>query len=471
MKPYINIINFLFIAILLFVISCQNDDDVNDDDVNKMLAVSTSMKNKISLGDISVEQVETTEGDPINFEVNLSKSVKGGTTLMMIIKNQYIDYEDFLINEIKYSINGGYSWNKGSVPIIRIYVPEREKTIKISIPTVDDELVEGKETFFVSFIGNGDLNINNDAILMSLNDNDSKKVNLKNSAIAQYRITDDNKLIIQSTISELESFNQKKYLDDKAKHHEMWETVKELVPEEWVSRLVGFEIIYDSMVLGYVYPASRNRLDKWVLGLSVNYAYGSSSKYVEKGWFNYIGLLAQTIVHEFGHIITLNETQVNKSTSRWKCQTFYNNVERGCFNSNSYLYGFYKDFWSSTSRGQPYLNFHDSALDEFYSEHKSDFVSEYASVNYAEDIAETIRHFSAQNTINSSTESSTFALQKLNYIKEFSLFRKLKVFFRSSGVDIGQVTEKRNLNNRNLNNRKKINWQEQSCLDVENNWN
>ena len=429
-----------------------------------------------SIGDIQVEQVITIEGKPITFDVILSTSVPGGTVLRTLLTNQYIDNEDYNPNGIEYSIDGGKTWLREDIPI-DIRIPEDQKRVKIRIPTIDDNLVEGGETLLIAFknIGNGDLTITKDETVMLVKDNDSRGFSLRNSAIVQYKVTDDNNLIIRKTLSPLTSLDQKKYLDDKAKHNEIWETVKELIPDEWLDRLISFEIIYNSKgLLGYVYPI-KGRLNKWALGLNINYAYASSGKYVNRGWFNFRGLLGGTIVHEFGHIITLNETQINQSVSEGNCHTFYNDIERGCFEEEAYLYGSYRDFW--LERDQSYLDLYKKSPREFYSQYKTDFVSRYASTNEAEDIAETIRHFSAQETIDSSTEESIIALQKLNYIKSITLFNDLKDVFRNSAVDIGQFYIE-NIRARSQvfpNEQKNIfgregMHQEQSCLSVENNW-
>ena len=110
-----------------------------------------------TIGDIHVQQVTTREGSPITFDVILSKSVPGGTTLRTVITNQYIDNEDYNIEGLQYSVDAGETWLRESIST-DILIAENQKIIKVRIPTIDDNIIEGGETLLVSFenIGNGD---------------------------------------------------------------------------------------------------------------------------------------------------------------------------------------------------------------------------------------------------------------------------------------------------------------------------
>lgn len=82
-----------------------------------------------------------------------------------------------------------------------------------------------------------------------------------------------------------------------------------------------------------------------------------------------------TLLHEFAHILTLNETQVDEHIPQSGCDTHY--IEEGCLQSGSYFHNFYTTFWSNGSGG--------------YSPEY--FVTEYASENPGEDIAESFALF------------------------------------------------------------------------------
>lgn len=91
-----------------------------------------------------------------------------------------------------------------------------------------------------------------------------------------------------------------------------------------------------------------------------------------------------TIVHEYGHYLTLNEKQV-QYTDEYDLSCY---CEDGMVaNENSVINRFYKTFWKDYL-----LNDSDTSY-EFYLRNQDCFVSDYAATNPDEDIAETFRVF------------------------------------------------------------------------------
>ncbi len=117
--------------------------------------------------------------------------------------------------------------------------------------------------------------------------------------------------------------------------------------------------------------------------------------------------LTFTLLHEFGHLLTLNSTQVQPdqpvlqhpndlqvyNQEAASCPRYFASV--GCSLQNSYINQFYDLFWTNiytqwsvvnAAKAQPdYL----SLLGRFYRTHETQFVTPYASTSPEEDMAET----------------------------------------------------------------------------------
>ena len=70
----------------------------------------------------------------------------------------------------------------------------------------------------------------------------------------------------------------------------------------------------DNGTAGYVYN-TKDDLSKWEMGIAIYFAY--------EGGFNADGELAYTIIHEFGHILTLEIAQVDASVSENSCTNYF----------------------------------------------------------------------------------------------------------------------------------------------------
>lgn len=117
--------------------------------------------------------------------------------------------------------------------------------------------------------------------------------------------------------------------------------------------------------------------------------------------------LATTVIHEFAHLLTLNDSQVTTDNLVFAdpdnrqiydreaatCPNYF--TVEGCSKSDLYLNTFFNRFWpgiynewqaidAETDHGQPNQKF-----SHFYHKYYSQFVSEYAATSPSEDIAET----------------------------------------------------------------------------------
>ena len=124
--------------------------------------------------------------------------------------------------------------------------------------------------------------------------------------------------------------------------------------------------------------------------------------------------LTFTLIHEYGHLLTLNDEQVDideyifnnpddedaYSEAETDCDTYF--TGEGCAKSSSYFYLFFDEFWydiyGEWSEIQ-YIEDDDAyyeATDDFYFAREADFVTDYAATNPGEDIAESWAFFVTQ---------------------------------------------------------------------------
>jgi len=179
--------------------------------------------------------------------------------------------------------------------------------------------------------------------------------------------------------------------DDKDEYRKIWEDIKELSPDTLSDTYIEeFQIFNnkDDDTLAFVDDYDGN--GKW--RVAVNLAgHNTSSEREQKS----------TIVHELGHIISLNTSQVDPNIQKENCQNL--SLDEGCAKNNSYVNKFWKNFWESTSsRG--------------YVEGK--YVTEYAATNEVEDWAESFAYFVLAKDGRSGGEN--FADQKVGFMYQFN---------------------------------------------------
>ena len=170
---------------------------------------------------------------------------------------------------------------------------------------------------------------------------------------------------------------------DTQKHQEIWELTKKIIPLDYRSKMNEFMIYLggESGVLGYVVERTPD-LAKWQMGIAIDYAY-------ERG-FNADGELAYTIIHEFGHIITLEKQQVDSAVLPTNCKTYF--TGEGCAKDESHINKIYQNHWADIWSEFQDVNTETDAQN-FYNKYRERFVTQYASTNPGEDIAEVFATF------------------------------------------------------------------------------
>jgi hypothetical protein len=195
---------------------------------------------------------------------------------------------------------------------------------------------------------------------------------------------------------QLETVNDemRAYQDDSARHQQIWDLFVQLIPFENRSFVSGFIIFTDG-------PGGRPAIVDpdpqdpalWVLSVDIIDAANPQ-------------VLTALLIHEFGHLLTLNAAQVPPDIDlfmqwdNWEmylqaeaaCSTYF--TGEGCSQVNSYINVFFDRFWAEiyaewygifTASDDDELY---AQLDAFYLKYEDRFVSDYAATNPVEDIAE-----------------------------------------------------------------------------------
>lgn len=203
--------------------------------------------------------------------------------------------------------------------------------------------------------------------------------------------------------------------EDTASHQQIWNYFTALIPADEREFVAEYAIITDGRdnILAAVTQTYDNpRL--WVLEVDV----------ADAGDYHN---LTFTLIHEFGHLLTLNASQVPPSNDVFNnpddngiyqqevshCPNYF--PGEGCSKPESYINAFHQRFWLGISEEWSLINQIDDVdvyyeeMNAFYSRYQDQFVSEYAAADPAEDIAESWSHF----VLEPMPQGATIAEQKI----------------------------------------------------------
>jgi hypothetical protein len=181
---------------------------------------------------------------------------------------------------------------------------------------------------------------------------------------------------------------------DEAAQREVWEYYVTLIPAENRETLVEYAVFTDG-VDNTLAAVSQSYSDPAAWSLQVDTA--DADDYYE---------LTFTLIHEYGHLLTLGPDQVPPSLA------VYNNPEdndiylqelsacpdyfpgEGCAAPDSYINEFYNQFWTGIHEEWNEINLEEDddvyydKLDEFYYKYEDQFLTDYAPTSPPEDMAE-----------------------------------------------------------------------------------
>lgn len=155
---------------------------------------------------------------------------------------------------------------------------------------------------------------------------------------------------------------------DQEKYREIWDEIKELSPDTLSDKYIEEYQVFDNKnddTLAFVDDEDGN--GKW--RVAVNLAgYNSSTQRENKA----------TFIHELGHIISLNTSQVDPNADN--CANL--KLDEGCARDGSIINTFWSKYWKGIKNPE-------------FSEDK--YVTDYATTNEVEDLAETFAFFVLEN--------------------------------------------------------------------------
>ena len=206
-----------------------------------------------------------------------------------------------------------------------------------------------------------------------------------------------------------------------ALHNEIWDFYAAMIPADARDFVTHYIVMTDGLGGGLA-AVEQNPDDPtlWMLNVDI-----SDTEDIEE--------LTFTLIHEYGHLLTLNTSQVDIDEYLFNnpddddayydaednCATYF--TGEGCAKSSSYFYLFFDEFWRDIYdewNEIQYIEDDDAyyeASDELYFAHESDFVTDYAITNPGEDIAETWAFFVTQPQ----PAGNTIAEKKILFFYQF----------------------------------------------------
>lgn len=203
------------------------------------------------------------------------------------------------------------------------------------------------------------------------------------------------------------------YQKEQAAEQSIWHFYTRLIPASFRPEINKLMIFTDgeSNVLAWVNQDPYQPQD-WTVGFDLIDAQNPLN-------------LTESLIHETGHLITLNTDQVTFGyysglQNESQCPQFV--LENGCSKPKSYLNLFYQKFWVKMfDEWQKQVQESDSTdspediVYRFYLQHRHDFISDYAATNIKEDMAESFEYF----VLNPKPTGTTVAQQKVAFFFKF----------------------------------------------------
>ncbi len=399
--------NYLYWLSAFFLwMGCQKSEFVN-------LTSSISSDNNI---------IGVTEGDALIVNVNLTDELTEDLTLELKINRDlesgtYIDLDDFQ-NYFSYSADAGETWIRGTKN--EVILPKRTNILKIRLETIDDQKMEVHEKFTLEiFPKSGNVFKLKGQIApkeITVYDNEPiPNVIFQNEALF-FSLDQNNQYQLHSINREAHFNKVMREILDNGPEQLLLNDINTLVQAGGIP-VNHLAFVFDDSAgwSGYVNNRGQNE-DDWVMGLNLMSAYTKFDEktnsliytdYDEEGQFAYV------LVHEYGHIMTLNVKDEQKHSvfpeveQKIECENL--SLFDGCFYENSILNQFNNLFYLSDIKYN-----------------KPNYVTQYASTNISEDIAETFAFFIGQETINPVNKESSGALRKINYVANQERLKVLK---------------------------------------------
>lgn len=225
----------------------------------------------------------------------------------------------------------------------------------------------------------------------------------KNQILVNYQIIGD-EIIFSNTKLDLE-YSKENY----QRYYDQIVFLQTIIPEELFSYISDVEFCTDGTdnTLAYVYPIDDTN-SKYAIGIDL-----MDNKELPDDSFTFL----TNVVHEFGHILSLNSSQLVLPN----VYHFDGDIDRE-FRKDSYLGKFYHEFWSKGMRKE-YENCLDEfpgedGIEKFYLNHEDDFVSSYAATSVKEDFAESFMAYVCYD-FSTTEDKDAMYYQKVMWFEQF----------------------------------------------------
>ncbi|MCA9980870.1 MAG: hypothetical protein KDD89_08555 [Anaerolineales bacterium] len=224
------------------------------------------------------------------------------------------------------------------------------------------------------------------------------------------------------------------YLDPEW-HAEIWDFTHRLLPNDVLqAEIVQFVIFTDGVeeTLAYVSPLDENP-EKWLVAIDIADVEAAGSLVNPD--------FVHTLVHEFAHVLSLENDQVppdyeaielaNEGSDEYSevaesCQTFY--TGEGCSLPESYINAFFFDYWEPIYDDLPEDPDDADGLADFYDQYADQFVTDYAATNPGEDIAESFTFF----VLRDKPQDNSVASAKVNFFYNYPRLVQMRQEIRGS---------------------------------------
>ncbi|MBN1305857.1 MAG: hypothetical protein JXA13_15580 [Anaerolineales bacterium] len=248
--------------------------------------------------------------------------------------------------------------------------------------------------------------------------------------LVSYRIAGDKLLYpeLEPVEGDLQEFQE-----DTETHYQTWEYFARLFPAEQRTSLTTFSIMTDGPLnsLAYVRQTSE---DAYTWNLLVDIADLEDT-----------GKLTYTLLHEYGHLLTLQADQVPPdldvyanpedvrvfSRARNACPRYF--TGEGCAEEYSFINLFFNQFWETIYLDWMLIglenndDMQDASLEAFFEAHEDQFVSLYAASAPEEDIAESWTYF----LLTPKPSGNSLAEQKILFFYDYPELVSLRQHIRS----------------------------------------
>jgi len=213
-----------------------------------------------------------------------------------------------------------------------------------------------------------------------------------------------------------------KYQEDTASHLRVWEFYVGMIPPElrtYVNEFVIFTDGSEGDTMAWVNPSAADE-GFWQVGIDLLDS-------------DYPLYLADTLVHETAHLLTLNTSQISSDEDYYpydeeQGEFMYCNQyagSGGCSQPGSYINLFYEKFWkdsykewweaSQEAEGTETFDEYIQVMERFYENHSDWFINSYAATNVEEDMAESFSYFA----LNPKPTGNSIYEQKASFFYDF----------------------------------------------------